>query len=94
MLPTARISFLFSRSDGGVYRHSHDEGFSHGFILVRELTPTLTHAQNMASSRSWSVSSPGPFPGQALRADHPQAAVLPEKVQNQAAVHLERALVR
>lgn len=93
--PTALVSFLSSRSDGGVYRHSYDEGFSHGFVLVR--THPHSHARALAT---WEVeclrviSSPDPFPVQALRADHPQAAVLPEKVQNQAALHMERALVR
>ena len=35
----------FSRSDGGVYCYSYDEGFSHGFVLVRAHTHTYTHAR-------------------------------------------------
>lgn len=50
----------------------------------------------MHSRVSWNaVSSLDPsFSLQALCADHPQTFMLPEKVQNQASLHLERALVR
>lgn len=36
------VCTLLCRSDGGVYCHSYDEGFPHGFILVRTCT-SLTH---------------------------------------------------
>lgn len=85
-----------SRSDGGVYCHSYDEGFPHGFILV---SAHYTHIHFFPSLSHYPAPSPlffflCLFPEQALRTDHPQTPLLPEEVQNQVTLHLERALVR
>lgn len=86
---TALVALIFSRSDGGVYCHSYDEGFSHGFVLVRMLTTCNQECLVMSFHHQIH-----PFSLQALCADHPQTFMLPEKVQNQATLHMERALVR
>lgn len=86
---TAPVALIFSRSDGGVYCHSYDEGFSHGSVLVSILTTCSPECLGMSFHHPFH-----PFSLQALCADHPQTFMLPEKVQNQASLHMERALVR
>lgn len=99
-------SLLFhSRSDGGVYCHSYDEGFPHGFILVRAHThytspPSHTHYYHHYYYYYSLIHCPLLTPFflfshvQALCADHPQTPVLPEEMQDQITLHLEGAVVR